>query len=123
MGKDSASFARLGGNAGRRQDTSANGYEDEVSWEDDAQEQEEMHPSTAVAMAIARANPEDPNQLQVHVCIRSDYLGHFFSRVIISLTDASTITRPMLRRTRCSKFSSRRMRGRELKECRLVMLR
>ena len=67
VANESASFARLGGNGGRRQDRSANGYEDEVSWEEDAQEQAEMHPATAVAMAIAQANPEDPNQLQVHL--------------------------------------------------------
>ena len=36
---ESTSFARLGGNGGRRQDRTTNGYEDEVSWEEDAQEE------------------------------------------------------------------------------------
>ena len=120
---ESTSFARLGGNGGRRQDRNTNGYEDEVSWEEDAQEEMSLHPTTAVAMAIAQANPEDPNQLQVHVCMRLERLVQTLTRMTVSLTDKTYVTGTMLHRMPWQKFSSRRMRGREPKECHLVMLR
>ena len=63
--KESSSFARLGGNGGSRQNSSASGYENEAPWDEEPQEQEELHPSTAAAMAIAQANG-DVNELQVH---------------------------------------------------------
>lgn len=49
-----------------------NGYDDEVSWDEEAEE--EIHPSTAAAMAIAQANG-DVNELQVHVCMQIAHVG------------------------------------------------
>ena len=60
-----SSFARFGGNGESRQNSSVSGYENEAAWDEEPQEQEELHPSTAAAMAIAQADG-DVNELQVH---------------------------------------------------------
>lgn len=68
-----SSFARLGGNGGSGRNSSISGYENEATWDEEPQEQEELHPSTAAAMAIAQANG-DVNELQVRSYINSMYV-------------------------------------------------
>jgi hypothetical protein len=55
--------------------------------------------------------------------MRFQCAGQMLTRMTVSLTDTSNMTGLMLHRMLWQKFSSRRMRGRELKACRPVMLR